>query len=402
MKRVLLLLVSLVSCPIIFQCTIASAGVKTINSIAPQGGSFRVDYTFTGEDGGMPTAAMIQDGAGNLYGTTSSGGSSHLGVVFKLDTDNNETVLHTFTGPDGATPYGSLVRDGSGNLYGTTSAGGSSGLGTVFKIDPSGTETVLHNFTGNPDGAKPYAGLVMDPSSGNLYGTTEQGGTSNLGTVFGVDNNGTETVLHSFTGGPDGADPKARLMLDAGGNLYGTTFTGGSSSAGTVFELDTTNTESVLYAFTGGSDGGNPFGGVTQDSDGVLYGTTENGGSAMHYGCCKGVAFSVSGGSEQVLYTFTGGKDGGTPASDLILYNGVLYGTTLSGGFSSHGTAFSLTIAKGKGKGKNREKVLHGFTGRKDGASPRGGLLLNAQGVLYGTAQKGGRFKQGTVFQVNK
>lgn len=401
MKRVLLLLVS---CPIIFQCTIASAGAgqKSVNSIVLQGGGFRVDYTFTGKDGGIPTAAMIQDEAGNLYGTTSSGGSSHLGVVFKLDTANNETVLHTFTGPDGATPYGSLVRDGSGNLYGTTYAGGSSALGTVFKIDTSGTETLLHSFTGNPDGAKPYAGLVMDPNSGNLYGTTERGGTSDLGTVFEVDKNGTETVLHSFTGGSDGADPKARLMLDADGNLYGTTFTGGSGNAGTVFKLDTTNTESVLYSFTGGSDGGNPFGGVTQDGNGVLYGTTEKGG-AMHYGCCKGVAFSLSGGSEQVLYTFTGGKDGGNPASDLVLdNNGVLYGTTLSGGFSGQGTAFSLTIAKGKGKGKNREKVLHGFTGKKDGAVPRAGLLLNAQGVLYGTAQKGGRFKQGTVFQVNK
>lgn len=397
MKRVLLLLVS---CATVFQSTIAPAGVgqDSASSGAPRGGGFRVDYTFSGEDGELPTAALIQDATGNLYGTTSSGGSG-LGVVFNLDTSNHETVLHTFAGPDGATPYGGLVMDGLGNLYGTTSSGGASGLGTVFKIDTSSTETVLHSFTGNPDGASPYAGLVMD-TSGNLYGTTEQGGTSNLGTVFEVDKNGTESVLHSFTGGSDGTDPKARLILDPQGNLYGTTYSGGSGSAGTVFKLDTTNTETVLYSFTGGSDGGNPFGGVTQDGNGVLYGTTENGGFAMHYGCCKGVAFSLSGGSEQVLYTFTGGKDGGTPASDLVLYNGVLYGTTLSGGFSGQGTAFSLTMAKGKGK--NKEKVLHGFTGKKDGASPRAGLLLNAQGVLYGTAQKGGRFKQGTVFQVNK
>jgi uncharacterized repeat protein (TIGR03803 family) len=378
----------------------ASLRTENVESKDPTGG-FRVDYAFTGTSGGLPTAALIQDAAGNLYGATSSGGSG-FGVVFKLDTANQEIVLHVFTGPDGATPDGSLVLDGAGNLYGTTSSGGAYGLGTVFKLDTSGVETVLHSFTGNPDGAVPYAGLVMD-ASGNLYGTTEQGGASGCGTIFRIDIGGSETVLHSFTGGfTDGANPKARLTLDSAGNLYGTTFEGGSNGNGTVFKLDPTSTETVLYNFTGGSDGGNPFGGVTLGGDGTLYGTAEFGGiNALYsrYGCCKngdGVVFSLIGGSEEVLYAFTGGNDGGTPASDLVLYNGVLFGTTLSGGPGHRGTVFSVTIATGI------EQVLYGFTGKADGAIPHAGLLINAAGVLYGTAEKGGRFKQGTVFQLKK
>jgi len=397
MKRSLLLFAS---CAIVFQCVIAPAGLgqENMSSTAPRGGGFRIKHTFTGQDGGLPTATLIQDSAGNLYGTTSSGGGSGLGVVFKLDTANTETVLHAFAGPDGATPHGGLVRDGSGNLYGTTSSGGASGLGTIFKVDTSGTETVLHSFTGNPDGANPYAGLVMD-NSGNLYGTTENGGSFGFGTIFKIDTSGSESVLHSFAGGSsDGADPKAGVILDATGNLYGTTFRGGSGGKGTVFELDTTNTETVLHNFTGGSDGGNPFGGVTRGKDGTLYGTTEIGSrmSGSKYGCCKGVVFSLSGSSEKVLYTFTGGNDGGTPAADLVLYNGALYGTTLSGGPGHRGTAFKVTIANGE------ERVLHGFTGKGDGASPHAGLLINAAGVIYGTAEKGGRFRQGTLFQYSK
>ena len=363
---------------------------------------FHVKHTFSGKDGARPTASLIQDAAGNLYGTTSSGGNSRLGVVFKLDTANNEIVLHSFSGSDGAIPHGGLVLDGSGNLYGTTSLGGDFGLGTVFKIDPSGTETVVHSFAGNPDGAKPYAGLIAD-TAGNLYGTTEKGGSSGRGTVFKITATGEESVLHSFAGGvSDGANPKAGVILDGLGNLYGTTFRGGLARQGTVFKLDTNNVETVLYNFTGSRDGGNPFGGVILDSSGILYGTAQNGGSAniKRYGCCKGVLFSVSAaagpGSEKVLYTFTGGKDGGTPASDLVLYNGTLYGTTLTGGPGHGGTAFSVTIATGS------EKVLHGFTGSRDGGTPRGGLLINSAGVIYGTAEKGGRFKRGTLFQYRK
>jgi uncharacterized repeat protein (TIGR03803 family) len=358
------------------------------------GNHFGVDFTFKGANGSAPTAALVQDAAGSLYGTTSAGGYG-FGVVFKLDTAHNETVLHAFTGPDGATPYGALILDSFGNIYGTTSSGGDAGLGTVFKIDSKGVETVLYSFTGAPDGANPYAGLVMD-NSGALYGTTENGGAFGSGTVFEIDPGGVATVLHSFAGGPtDGAGPKARLVLDAGDNLYGTTFAGGLGGYGTVFKLDATYTETILYNFTGGSDGGNPFAGVTQDANGALYGTTEVGGSVglRPYGCCKGTVFVLNGNNETVLYTFTGASDGGTPASDLVLSNGVLYGTTLFGGPSQKGTVFSVDIATGS------ESVLHGFMGQGDGGTPQGGLLMNATGTLYGTAEGGGHFMKGTVYQ---
>jgi uncharacterized repeat protein (TIGR03803 family) len=365
----------------------------TIVTDQPGNNGFHVDFTFNGPDGSQPTAALVQDSAGNLYGATSSGGYG-FGVVFKLDRTHHETVLHAFTGPDGATPYGALVLDGFGNIYGTTSRGGDADLGTVFKIDSQGVETVLHSFTGVLDGANPYAGLVMD-NLGNLYGTTEIGGAFSSGTLFKIDTNGNETVLHSFAGGlTDGADPKARLILDPNGNLYGTTYLGGSGGYGTVFKLDATNTETILYNFTGGFDGGNPFGGVTLDTNGVLYGTTETASSIYRpYGCCKGNVFTLKGNQETVLYTFTGGNDGGTPASDLILYNGLLYGTTLLGGPSQKGTVFSVVVATGS------ESVLHGFQGKSDGGAPQGGLLMDSAGILYGTAQGGGNYQRGTVFQ---
>ncbi len=199
-----------------------------------------------------------------------------------------ETVLYSFTGspegPDGALPDSGLIADSSGNLYGTTVEGGASGQGTVFKLSPGGIETVLHSFTGFPsDGAYPEAGLIAD-SSGNLYGTTVDGGASGCfgvggvgcGVVFKLSPGGTLTVLHSFTGGSDGATPVAGLIVDSSGNLYGTTPQGGVGSCtrgcGVVFKLSPNGTETVLYSFTGGSDGSGPAGGLITDSSGNLYG----------------------------------------------------------------------------------------------------------------------------------
>jgi uncharacterized repeat protein (TIGR03803 family) len=387
-------------------------GLQAAGLIKGGGNGFGVDYSFKGgTDGALPTASLIQDPAGNLYGTTSQGGNTSCGnvgcgTVFRVDTRNRETVLHVFTGgtSDGATPYGRLVMDESGNLYGTTWSGGAFGLGTVFKVD-SGGETVLYSFMGSPDGAHPYAGLVMDGAD-ELYGTTENGGTSNAGTVFKIDTSGNESVFYSFNGGPsDGADPKADLTFDPAGNLYGTTYSGGSAGYGTVFELNTSGSETILHSFTGGADGGNPFGGVTRDSTGALYGTVENGGSQslnpqyqagpeISHGCCRGVVYELNGNGFSELYTFTGGNDGANPACDLALNNGVLYGTTLGGGPGHQGTAFSLTIST------RSETVLHGFRGATDGGTPQAGLLMNGAGVLYGTAEKGGGLsKHGTVFQ---
>jgi uncharacterized repeat protein (TIGR03803 family) len=193
------------------------------------------------------------------------------------------TVLHSFTGGnDGAYPFAGLIADKTGDLYGTASAGGFNhapyGYGTVFKLDTTGEVTVLHSFTFRPDGAFPVAGLIRD-KEGNLYGTTESGGAPGcFGTVFKVDATGKETVLHSFPGTPDGLLPLAGLIMDKEGNLYGTTYDGGDSGVGTVFKLGVTGKETVLYSFTGGADGGFPLASLVRDKEGNLYATTFLGG----------------------------------------------------------------------------------------------------------------------------
>jgi uncharacterized repeat protein (TIGR03803 family) len=252
-------------------------GSGTIFRVSPTGKE--VFFSFNGSDGGFPLAGLVADTAGNFYGTTYVRGDGcppyGCGTVFKVTSAGKETVLHSFTGaPDGDNPFAGLVADSAGNLYGTTVTGGASGAGSVFKVEPNGKETVLYSFTGL-DGALPFGGLVRD-SAGNLYGTTQAGGANFFGTVFELDTTGKETVLYSFTGGSDGATPYAGLVRDSAGNLYGTTSQGGMDNIGTVFEVDTTGKETVLYSFTGGTDGGLPYAGLARDSAGNLYGTSSN------------------------------------------------------------------------------------------------------------------------------
>ena len=256
-------------------------------------------YSFSGgTDGAEPYAGVVMDAAGNLYGSTDFGGNLNCnewegfgcGTVFKLNKADDETVLYSFGGaPDGAKPYAGVVMGAAGNLYSTTFNGGNvtcantSGCGTVFMLDITGKEKVLYNFSGAPDGANPEAGVVMD-AAGNLYGTTFFGGASGDGTVFKLDTAGKETVLYSFSGTPDGANPVGGLVMDVAGNLYSTTFNGGNvtctnaSGCGTVFKLDTTGNETLLYMFSGGADGAYPTGGLVMDAAGNLYGTTFEGG----------------------------------------------------------------------------------------------------------------------------
>jgi len=305
----------------------------------------------------LPRNGLIADSAGNLYGTTSGGGASYKGVVFKLAPDGTETVLHSFPGfpSDGNSPYAGLIADSAGNLYGTTLSRDSvSHAGVVFKLAPNGTagwtETVLHSFTGFPtDGALPYAGLIAD-SAGNLYGATTGGGASGQGVVFKLAPDGTETVLHAFTGGSDGAYPGVGpLIADSAGNLYGTTTGGGggpgASGQGVVFKLSPDGTETVLHSFTLGSGGGGPLAGLIADSAGNLYGTTQVGGASG-----QGVVFKLApngtgGWTESVLYSFTGGSDGGQPFYGSLIADGAgnLYGTTVGGGASGAGVVFKLS-----------------------------------------------------------
>jgi uncharacterized repeat protein (TIGR03803 family) len=261
---------------------------------------------------------------------------------------STETVLYDFTG----TPYDAAlggITDKAGNLYGTTPGGGAAGLGAIFKVDTSGNGTFLYSFTaGNGDGISPNPGLSMD-SGGNLYGTTFLGGSKNWGTVFKFDPTGHETVLYSFSGGADGGNPMGGVAIDSAGNIYGTTSSGGVTGVccGAVFKLDPTGQEKLLHSFTGANgDGKFPNGGLIQDSVGNLYGTTSSGGVTND--CC-GTVFKVDpAGHETVLYSFllaNQGNDGAYPNGGLILDGaGNIYGTTSSGGGTgvSSGTVFKI------------------------------------------------------------
>jgi uncharacterized repeat protein (TIGR03803 family) len=276
-------------------------GSGTIFRVSPAGQEIFISLA-GGANGGAPYAGLVPDTAGNAYGTTQYGGTGcspfGCGTVFKVSRAGKVTVLHSFIGsPDGEYPTAGLVRDSAGNLYGTTPYGGSvqqgrlhipTYWGTVFKVDPTGNETLLYSFcpAGYPctDGQNPTGGLVRD-SAGNLYGTTQFGGANGNGTIFKVDPTGNETVLYSFcsqSGCADGYWPYSGLVRDSAGNLYGTTFYGGANGAGAVFELDTGGVETVLYSFCSQSncaDGANPYAGLVLDSEGNLYGTTEGGGT---------------------------------------------------------------------------------------------------------------------------
>jgi len=380
-------------------------------------------YSFNGTtDGKTPYGGVVLDSSGNLYGTTFEGGDTcyslpdSCGVVFKLTRSGTETLVHPFVGSgkpglhDGDWPWAGLVMDKRGNLYGTTSSGGSSNAGTVFKVGPTGKETVLYSFKGYGDGNEPQDNLILD-SAGNLYGTTFYGGTGTgcgngdggCGTVFEVTQAGTETVLYSFAGGADGNFPTSGLVRDAEGNLYGTTYYGGlvnasycSIGCGTVFKLSSTGTKTTLYSFTGNADGGSPQGSLLLDAQGNLYGATVGGGT-FGPGCGSGcgTAFKVTAaGTETVIHSFTGGTDGVNPFGGLVRdAKGNFYGTTREGGTVGAGTVYKLTPA-------GKETILYDFPGSSNGSSPWSGLAMDAEGNLYGTTAWGGAYGYGTVFEV--
>jgi uncharacterized repeat protein (TIGR03803 family) len=370
-------------------CALALAVLLGLAAAAPPSAkaqTFTVLHTFTGSPDGRESDAALINVNGNLYGTTRFGGLSDKGTMFKVNSKGGEIVLHSFRG---GYPLSPLVVDSAGNFYGTTSYGGSSGLGTVFKMDTAGAETVLYSFAGPPDGSHPYAGLVMD-SVGNLYGTTSFGGASNAGTVFKVDTSNAETVLYSFTGGADGAYPLyGSLVIDSAGNLYGTTERGGSLDLGTVFKLDSSGTETVLHSFNG-PEGGFPTSGVIMDNNGNFYGTAAIGGA---HG--DGTVFAVDGsGTYTLLYSFAGGSDGAVPSGALVRDgSGNLYGTTFYGGSKHGGTMFKIS-------GKGNETVLHSFKFSTDGAKPTAGLIIDGKGDLFGTTSVGGASGFGTVFEL--
>ena len=354
-------------------------------------GAQTVLYGFPESIGGYgPNSGVILDGAGNLYGATPQGGPVGAGLVYRMSAAGHETVLYSFKGgTDGSQPNAGVIRDSSGNVYGTTFNGGTSGHGTVYKVDTAGNETVLYNFMGGPDGSNPYGGVVRD-SADTLYGTTWFGGTAGAGVIYKVDTSGNETVLYNFTGPPGDARSYSALYRDSAGNLYGVSYAGGTAGFGAVYKLDTSNNYTVLYNFTGGSDGRYPYAGVIRDPAGNLYGTTEVGG--VYYG---GVVYTVdTSGNETVLYNFTGGSDGDYPNGGLVRDStGNLYGTTTYGGASGWGAVYELDTA-------NNLTVLYSFAGAFDGANPQAGVVRDSAGNLYGTTQSGGTGNVGAVFKI--
>ena len=388
--------------------TVGSSNVTNV-AVSCASGTESVLYSFAGgpTDGMRPAAGLIIDSAGNLYGTTSAGGPNTStggpngdGTVFTVSASGAERVLYSFAGSptDGQRPEAGLLMDSSGNLYGTTETGGASGDGTVFKVTPTGTESVLYSFGAVPDGSAPFAGLILD-GAGNLYGTTFVGGATNNGTIFKISPTGTETVLYSFKGGTsDGSGPRAGLIMDSAGNLYGTTEFGGMNNEGTVFKLTPTGVETVLYSFKGGaSDGASPFTGLIMDSNGDLYGTTFAGGVIN-----AGTVFEISAsGTETVLHSFTGRPtDGADPSGGLIADSaGNLYGVTGSGGAYNDGTVFKISAT-------GTETVLYSFKGgATDGSGPVGRLVIDGAGNLYGMTVFGGNCVSlggcGAVFKIN-
>jgi uncharacterized repeat protein (TIGR03803 family) len=367
-----------------------------------------------------PIAGVIFDASGNLYGTTTGDGNG-FGTVFELTPAAGgrwtEETLYSFGisgSGDGNFPVAGLVSDAAGNLYGTTEDGGSAcnppGCGVVFELTPSPqagwTEKVLYSFHANgTDGNSPQSGLVLD-AKGNLYGTTVLGGTSNLGTVYeltpAADGNWKEKMLHSFDENRDGRNPSASLIFDASGNLYGTTSGNGVFPYGTVFELTPTAggkwKEKILQSFGKSNGGGFVMSGVIFDPAGNLYGTTANGGDQD-----VGTVFELSpqAGEDwtaKILYSFNrGGADGQSPATGVIMDSaGNLYGSTQGGGPHNDGIVFKLSPAA---RGAWAEEILHNFN-FTDGFFPDAPLIIDASGHLYGTTLLGGANGGGEVFEI--
>jgi uncharacterized repeat protein (TIGR03803 family) len=396
--------------------TIAHAQTRTLSVL----------YTFRGgDDGGNPTESpLTQDDAGVLFGTVGSGGghACDCGAVYRVvPSTQTESILYAFPGtPNGAAPEASVLRDSRGDFYGTTFSGGPNVIGgIVYRLSPSGVETVLHAFDDvTPDGYQPQAGLVGD-SAGNLFGTTFFGGVFGFGTVFQIDPAGTYTALYSFGADPkDGIFPNSDMILDAAGNLYGTT-SRGQVNQGTVFKLSPAGVETILHSFEGGSDDGAypESSALVADGEGNLYGVTQYGGTSD-----KGVVYKLSRGEAfSVLYSFTGGADGGLPEGKLFLdpATGDLFGTASEGGNSSGicasqnpggcGVLFKVESSTG------RETVLYSFIGKGDGFMPVSGLIgrqvsgseadNTVSYELFGTTvfggdTEGGTLGSGTVFRL--
>lgn len=363
-----------------------------------QARGFAVLHSFAGapDDGSYPYNPVTFDSSGDILSAANLGGSANAGVIFEIAPNGTETVLHSFDGASGGSdPNAGVTLDPStGNIYGTTTFGGSgscrNGCGVLYELAANGTYTVLRTFNVSKDGEWPVGTLLRD-KSGNLFGIAGGGGANTGGTVFEYSASGSFSVLHAFAGS-DGFQPVGNLIADKAGNIYGATNSGGADQYGTVYKLATDGTLTTLYSFTGGADGGYPTGGLARDKAGNLYGATNLAGNGP---APYGTVFKLApDGTLTTLYTFQGSTDGGFPAGSVLRSHGKLYGTTTWGGANDDGVVYEVDPAKGT------EKVLHSFAG-SDGSVPQAGLT--EKGIrLYGTASGGGADNLGAVFSLKR
>jgi len=353
---------------------------------------YRILHHFTGgtEDGATPMAGALVLSGDKLYGTTETGGADNVGTCFTINTDGtNFQLLHSFliSSSDGQTPYASLVKSGS-TLYGTATSYGASYGGTLFRIETNGSDfQVLRRFA-DSDGIRPYGTPIVSGSV--IYGTNTYGGSVSKGTIFKINNDGTGfQLLHTFTGSTgDGASPYPSLLL-LSDILYGTTNIGGSNNLGTVFKINTNGSGyQLLHHFTGGgSNGSYPCFGRLIQIDSTLYGMTCNGGANN-----SGTIYKINtdGTGFQILHSFSGGiSDVALPTGSLTNSGQILYGMTLEGG-TGNGTIFQI-----KTDGSEFE-IIHSFSG-SNGKFPQGDLTQSGP-TLYGMTNQGGDYNKGVIF----
>jgi len=360
------------------------------------GWSYTVLHDFAGapNDGDGSGAEVTLDSAGNIFGTTDWGGpygtGNHFGTLFEVTPDGTESILHSFgASGDGTNPDGAVTIEANGNMIGTTTFGGASNNGTIWQLTANGTYSILYSFCA--DQGNFIRGRLVQDGKGNFYGTALDGGADSYGTVFKYDPAKNKVaVLHSFNG-TDGEFPEHGVVRDRAGNLYGVTAFGGPYDEGTVYRIAKDGTFSTLYNFTGGSDGGFLYGGLAIDKDGNLYGSADSGGTPG-----SGTVFKLApNGTLTVLYNFTGGTDGAYPEGDMLLIGKTLYSTATGGGDASCqcGVIYKVTA-------KDREKVLEAFTPTSGNEYSAG--LTAVGGVFYGTTQNGATGDNGVVFSLTK
>lgn len=360
-------------------------------AVSAQAGTLQTLHTFTDvAHGTNPIGSLIKDEGGNLYGATIYGGASGGGTVYRVSPDGTHTILHSFgssTG-GGGHPYAGVVRDSQGNFFGMAADGGAHSAGVVFKLAPDGTYTVIHDF--GDDGTFPEDGLIIDRRD-HLFGMASHGGHWLSGAVFEITPKNKFNVLYTFRGRKDGSWPAGEPVKDKEGNLYGSASEEGPKNYGEVFKLAPDGTKTVLHAFRSGDDGWSPMGPLILDKNGTLYGTVYGGGAGG-----LGTIFRIdAAGKFKVIYSVTRDTGGAGPDSGVVMdKTGALYGALPFGGDQTcePGCGALFKIAP-----DGTFSIIHAFTGHEDGGVPNG-LLLDAQGNLYGTTSRGGSQDHGTVF----